>query len=131
MRNRAALEGALAAVLATAPSAHWIKALDDAGVPCRPLSTYAELFADPQIQDRELVVYAEDAELGRVPHIRSPVRMSASAIAVRATAPKLGQHTHALLSGLGYSAPDFDALSSVASGWSSEPTKLGSRVWKK
>ncbi len=110
MRNRAALEGELAAVLATAPSGRWIKALDDAGVPCGPVYTYAELFADPQVQHRELVVYAEDAELGRVPHIRTPVRMSASDIGVRATAPKLGEHTDELLAGLGYAPADIAAL---------------------
>jgi crotonobetainyl-CoA:carnitine CoA-transferase CaiB-like acyl-CoA transferase len=110
LRNRAVLERELAAVLATAPSAHWLKALDDAGVPCGPVYTYAELFADPQVQHRELVVYAEDVELGRVPHIRTPVRMSASAIDVRATAPKLGQHTDEILADLGYSSADIAAL---------------------
>jgi len=110
MRNRAALEAELSAVLATAPSAHWIKALDDAGVPCGPVYTYEQMFADPQVQHRELVVYAEDAELGRVPHIRTPVRMSASGIGVRATAPKLGQHTDELLAGLGYPSADIAAL---------------------
>jgi crotonobetainyl-CoA:carnitine CoA-transferase CaiB-like acyl-CoA transferase len=72
--------------------------------------TYAELFADPQVQHRELVVYAEDAELGRVPHIRTPVRMSASGIGVRAAAPKLGQHTDQILAGLGYASADIAAL---------------------
>jgi crotonobetainyl-CoA:carnitine CoA-transferase CaiB-like acyl-CoA transferase len=110
VRNRAALERELAPVLATAPSAHWIRALDDAGVPCGPVYTYAELFADPQVQHSELVVYAEDADLGRVPHIRTPVRMSASAIAVRATAPKLGQHTDEILTSLGYAPGDIAAL---------------------
>lgn len=110
MRNRAALEAELSAVLATASSVHWIKALDHVGVPCGPVYTYAELFADPQVQHRELVVYAEDAELGRVPHIRTPVRMSASDVGVRATAPKLGQHTDQILAGLGYASADIAAL---------------------
>lgn len=110
MRNRAALEAVLAAVLVTEPSAHWIEALDAAGVPCGPVYTYAELFADPQVQHRQLVVYSEDAELGRVPHIRTPVRMSSSSVAVRATAPKLGQHTGEILAGLGYAPADIDGL---------------------
>jgi crotonobetainyl-CoA:carnitine CoA-transferase CaiB-like acyl-CoA transferase len=109
-RHRAALEREVGAVLATAPSAHWTKTLDDAGVPCGPVNTYEQLFADPQVQHRELVVYADDAELGRVPHIRTPVRMSASAIAVRATAPKLGQQTDEILAGLGYAPDDIAAL---------------------
>jgi crotonobetainyl-CoA:carnitine CoA-transferase CaiB-like acyl-CoA transferase len=109
-KNRFALEKEIAAVLATAPTAHWIKALDDAGVPCGPVYTYEQLFADPQVLHREMVVHAEDAELGRVPHIRTPVKMSDSAVAVRVTAPKLGQHTDDVLAGLGYAAGDITAL---------------------
>ena len=101
-KNRFALEKELTAVLATAPTAHWTKVLDDAGVPCGPVYTYEQLFADPQVRHREMVVHAEDAELGRVPHIRTPIRMSAAGVAVRRTAPRLGQHTDEILAGLGY-----------------------------
>ncbi len=109
-RNRAALEQELAAVLATAPSAHWMKTLDDAGVPCGPVYTYEQLFADPQVVHREMVVHVDDAELGRVPHIRTPIRISASAVAVRAAAPRLGQHTDEVLAGLGYPPGDIASL---------------------
>ncbi|HEX9418670.1 MAG TPA: CoA transferase, partial [Methylomirabilota bacterium] len=94
----------------TAPSAHWMKTLDDAGVPCGPVYTYEQLFADPQVVHREMVVHVDDAELGRVPHIRTPIRMSASAVAVRAAAPRLGQHTDEVLAGLGYPPGDIASL---------------------
>ena len=45
-----------------------------------------------------------------MPHIRTPVRMSASAVAVRWTAPKLGQHCEEILAGLGYAPADVAAL---------------------
>jgi crotonobetainyl-CoA:carnitine CoA-transferase CaiB-like acyl-CoA transferase len=57
-----------------------------------------------------MVVHADDPELGRVPHIRTPVRLSASAVAVRRTAPRLGQHTEEILAGLGYAAAEVAAL---------------------
>ncbi len=106
LKNRMALEREVEAVLKAAPSKHWIERLDEAGVPCGPVNTYGELFADPQVLHRELVVHAEDPELGRVPHIRTPVRMSSSAIKVRTVAPKLGEHTDAVLLALGYSDTD-------------------------
>ena len=109
-KHRFELEKEISAVLATAPTAHWTKVLDDAGVPCGPVYTYEQLFADPQVVHREMVVHADDAELGRVAHIRTPIRMSASDVAVRVTAPKLGQHTDAILAGLGYSRSDIEAL---------------------
>jgi crotonobetainyl-CoA:carnitine CoA-transferase CaiB-like acyl-CoA transferase len=71
---------------------------------------YEQLFADPQVKHREMVVHTDDAELGRVPHIRTPIRMSSSEVAVRDTAPRLGQHTDTILAGLGYGAADIGAL---------------------
>ena len=109
-KHRFELEKEITAVLATAPTAHWTNVLDDAGVPCGPVYNYEQLFADPQVRHREMVVYADDAELGHVPHIRTPIRMSGGEVAVRETAPKLGQHTDAVLAGLGYSAADIEAL---------------------
>jgi len=110
LENRMALEQEMEAVLRTAPAKHWIACLDEAGVPCGPVNTYEELFSDPQVLHRELVVHADDPELGRVPHIRTPVRMSRSAVAVRTVAPRLGEHTDAVLSGLGYSAAEIEAF---------------------
>jgi crotonobetainyl-CoA:carnitine CoA-transferase CaiB-like acyl-CoA transferase len=109
-KNRSALEHEIAAVLATAPTSHWTKVLDDAGVPCGPVYNYEQLFSDPQVQHREMVVHADDAELGRVPHIRTPIRLSASDVAVRRTAPRLGQHTDLILAGLGYAPADIQSL---------------------
>jgi len=103
LRNRSALEKEMEAVLVTRPSSHWIAMLEEAGVPCGPVNTYGQLFEDPQVRHRELVVYSEDPELGRVPHIRIPIRMSETAVAVRAVAPKLGEHNADVLSSLGYS----------------------------
>ena len=110
IRNRAILEAEMEAVLTTRSTEEWVKALDEAGVPCGPVYTYAQLFEDPQIRHRRMVVYAEDPELGRVAHIRTPVRMSGSDVAVRRVAPKLGQHTTEVLGFLGHSAADIEAL---------------------
>src|SRR6185295_12517804 len=109
-KNRFALEKEITAVLATAPTAHWTKVLDDAGVPCGPVYNYQQLFADPQVRHREMVVNADDAELGRVPHIRTPIRMSTASVAVRRTAPRLGEHTDEILRGLGVAPGDISAL---------------------
>ena len=57
-----------------------------------------------------VVEVANDAELGRVAHIRTPIRMSAASVTVRAAAPRLGQHTDEALGALGYSAADIEGL---------------------
>jgi crotonobetainyl-CoA:carnitine CoA-transferase CaiB-like acyl-CoA transferase len=109
MAHRAELEREMEAVLATGTTEHWVQVLDEAGVPCGPVYTYAQLFADPQVQHRGLIVYAPDDELGEVPHIRTPIRM-ASGVNVRFTAPRLGQHNADVLGELGIGPERLAAL---------------------
>ena len=78
-------------VLTTKTTNDWVEVLEAAGVPCGPVYDYAQMFADPQVRHRGLVQYASDAELGEVPHIRTPIRVG-DGVRVRAVAPKLGQH---------------------------------------
>jgi crotonobetainyl-CoA:carnitine CoA-transferase CaiB-like acyl-CoA transferase len=110
LRHRDALEKEIEAVLGTRPTAAWVAALDGLGVPCGPVNTYGQLFADPQVQHLGMVVHADDPELGRVPHVRVPVRLSRSAVTVRAVAPRLGEHTDEVLGALGYAPGDIEAL---------------------
>jgi crotonobetainyl-CoA:carnitine CoA-transferase CaiB-like acyl-CoA transferase len=100
MHNRAALEAEMEAVLTTATSDHWVEVLEAAGVPCGPVYDYAQLFADPQVRHRGLVQHASDAELGEVPHIRTPIKIGDS-VRVRTVAPKLGQHNPEIFGRLG------------------------------
>lgn len=100
MAHRPELEAMLETILKTNTTAHWTEVLDEAGVPCGPVSNYAQLFNDPQVKHREMVVYADDDELGRVPHVRTPIKMG-DKIAVRTVAPKLGEHNAEVLARVG------------------------------
>jgi len=110
MKNRAELEREIEGALRTNTTAHWQRVLEDAGIPCAPVNTYAQLFADPQVKHRQMVVTVADPELGSWPHVRMPVRLSEGSIAVRRTAPKLGEHNAEILSRLGYAARTQEAL---------------------
>ncbi|HUJ76287.1 MAG TPA: CoA transferase, partial [bacterium] len=83
MKNRDALEQAIQAVLGTNSTAHWEAVLDQAGVPCGPVHTYGQVFSYPQVLHRQMVVTCQDEELGPVPHLRMPVRLSQGYIGVR------------------------------------------------
>jgi crotonobetainyl-CoA:carnitine CoA-transferase CaiB-like acyl-CoA transferase len=109
IKNRPALEAEMEAVFTTNTTDHWVGVLEAAGVPCGPVYNYAQMFSDPQIQHRGLVQYADDPELGHVPHIRTPIRID-DEIKVRAVAPKLGQHNAEILGRLGVTATDLAAL---------------------
>ena len=109
LENRAALEAEIEAVLATAPTAHWVGVLEAAGVPCGPVYDYAQMFADPQVEHRGVIQHARDPELGEVAHIRTPIRIGDS-VRVRTVAPKLGQHNAEIFGRLGLGEADLAKL---------------------
>jgi crotonobetainyl-CoA:carnitine CoA-transferase CaiB-like acyl-CoA transferase len=109
LANREALESVIEAVLATRPTAHWVDVCDAAGVPCGPVNNYQQLFSDPQVVHRQMVVHAQDEELGDVPHIRTPIRMG-SPVGVRRVAPRLGEHNAAVFGELGVDTAELDRL---------------------
>ena len=58
-------------------------------VPAAPINNLEQVFADPQIAAREMVV-----DIGGVPNVRSPLRFSKSSLSLGKRAPKLGENNH-------------------------------------
>jgi crotonobetainyl-CoA:carnitine CoA-transferase CaiB-like acyl-CoA transferase len=103
VRNRAALIARIEAVTATQPKAHWLAAFQARGIPCGPINTYAEAFADPQVQARRMVVELDHPTLGHMRTPGSPIKMSDTPPVVRRRAPLLGEHTDEVLREAGFS----------------------------
>ena len=64
----------------------------------------AEVFSDPHVLAQEMVLEAEHPGHGPVRMTGFPVKLSATPAQLRRPAPALGEHTEAVLGGLGYSA---------------------------
>jgi len=90
--------------LRTQPRQHWIDRLTAAGVPCGSVRNLQELFADPQMQAREMVAHLEHATIGPLRVLGVPVKLSDTPGAVRTPPPRLGEHTDAVLHDFGFSA---------------------------
>jgi crotonobetainyl-CoA:carnitine CoA-transferase CaiB-like acyl-CoA transferase len=97
--------------LRTQPRQHWIERLQAAGVPCGSVRDLRELFADPQLEAREMIARVEHATVGQLRALGVNVKLSDTPGAVRTAPPTLGQHTEAVLRGdLQLSAQEIDAL---------------------
>ena len=93
------------------PRQFWIDGLTKAGVPCGSVRNFDELFADPQLDAREMITMVEHATIGPLKALGVPIKLSDTPGAVRTAPPTLGQHTDAVLSeDLGYTVDAIAAL---------------------
>lgn len=77
--------------------AAWIDRLNAAGVPSGKVQNLAEVLADPQVQDQEMVIEVEHPGHGEVRMLGFPVKLSGTPCKVRMPAPRLGEHNEEIL----------------------------------
>ncbi|NHR07839.1 CoA transferase [Chromobacterium haemolyticum] len=102
--HRDVLVPLLAAGFLAQPRDAWLAQLDQAGVPCGPINTVDEAFADPQIRHRRMQIELPGLDGEAVPLVACPIKLSDTPLQYRDAPPRLGQHTDALLEQAGYDA---------------------------
>ena len=102
-RNRETLAATIEAVTVTAPAAHWLRVLGEAGVPCAPIQNFGQVFSDPHLLARQYFWDAPHAKVGTVRQLGSPMRFSKTPVRRDKAAPLLGEDTADLLAELGIS----------------------------
>jgi len=80
------------------------------GVPCGRVNDYEQVFKDPQVVSRNMVVEVEHPRLGRMRTTRNPLLFDRDGPAVTQAAPLLGEHSAAILAQLGFSADEITRL---------------------
>lgn len=85
-------------VLLRHPTAHWLEALQGAGVPCGPINDVSQVVADPQIAARNMLVSVDGLDDGPLRVAGNPIKMSAFADPDhRGAVPRLDEHREKLL----------------------------------
>ena len=98
VRNRDRLIPEIEALTRTRDTAVWLQALETAGVPCAPVNTIDQVFADPQVEARKMQIRMPHPLAGEdVPLVGSPIRLSRTPVAYRRAPPTLGEHTDEVL----------------------------------
>src|SRR6202048_4572793 len=97
VNNRDELITALREIFLTRTMRQWLDALERAGVPCGPINTIADVFADPQVQAREMRLDLPHPTLGSVPSVANPIKYSATPLSYHSAPPLLGSNTDEIL----------------------------------
>ncbi len=108
--NRDALNEALEACLVRRDSAHWIRALNEAGVPCGPIYRIDETFADPQVEHLGMARPVDHPRLGDIALVGQPLRMSRAPDSPYHAAPERGQHNEEVYRALGVGDEELRSL---------------------
>ena len=111
VRNRDALVPLVKAVIKQRSRNEWLKRLDASGVPCGAIRTVAEVCDGELLRARGMIAEMPHLGAGNVKGIKSAIHLSEAAIDTYNAPPKLGEHTHEVLTELlGYTSEDVDVL---------------------
>jgi formyl-CoA transferase len=87
-----------------------IERLNQAGIPCGPIYTIDQTFADPQVRHLGIAQGVESAKLGPIKLVGQPFTLSRTPSRLVDSAPEYGEHTGEILAEFGYSSEDIARL---------------------
>jgi formyl-CoA transferase len=111
-QNRDLLHEILGEHIRQRSSAEMIDLLAEAGVPCGPIYTVDQTFADPQVQSLKMDPQFRHTTLGPMRLLGQSINMSRTPEHVDRATPELGEHSDEIMRELGYSDEQIGALRS-------------------
>jgi formyl-CoA transferase/CoA:oxalate CoA-transferase len=112
LRHRDELSRAIDAVLAGDAVESWVERINAAGVPAGPVLDLEQVFADPQVLARHMLVEVPHPVVGTFKTTGLPVKLSATPGAIARRPPLHGEHTDEVLSEGGFSESEIESLRS-------------------
>ncbi len=100
LAHRETLMALVEAVFRDRATEDWLARLHAAGVPAAPILGVDRVLSDPQVRHRRMVVDVDHPRHGPLPTLGTPVKVDGAMDRPVTTAPRLGEHTDAVLSGL-------------------------------
>ncbi len=109
-RNRDALNGVIGEIIVTMTTAAVVDKLNADGIPCGPIYSIDQAFADPQVRHLGIAQTVASPALGEITLVGQPFTLSRTPSQLVTGAPEYGEHTDAVLAEFGYSKDEIAQL---------------------
>jgi len=100
----------MAEIIKEHPTADWLQRLDANDVPSAPVLRRNEVIANEQVLARELIVEMDHPGIGRVRQPVPAARFDRTPARIQGPAPRIGEHSAAVLAELGLGAAEIERL---------------------
>lgn len=100
----------LRGVFKTRTREEWFDLLTKAEVCVGKVYNFKEVFEDPQVKERRMLVEIDDPKVGRVGHPGIAIKLSDTPGSIRSLSPTLGEHADQVMADLGYSLAEIQEL---------------------
>jgi crotonobetainyl-CoA:carnitine CoA-transferase CaiB-like acyl-CoA transferase len=91
-------------------TAYWVEHLESVGVPCGPIYTIDQMFADPQVQHLGMSMAIEHSQPGATRLVASPLNFEGTRKTIRTPTEIAGTHTEEVLRSLGYESDQIEQM---------------------
>jgi crotonobetainyl-CoA:carnitine CoA-transferase CaiB-like acyl-CoA transferase len=108
--NAAARINKMAEYIAQHTTAEWLQRLDAADVPCAPILRRSEVIDHAQVVARKIIAEFDQPSVGRVRQPKPAARFQRNEATIGGPAPRVGEHSRAILREIGYSDDAIDAM---------------------
>jgi crotonobetainyl-CoA:carnitine CoA-transferase CaiB-like acyl-CoA transferase len=110
-KHRQAVNAEIDKYLAGKSGAEWVERLNAAGVPCGPIYSVDQVFADPQVRHLGMDWSIDTGDdRGTLHVVGEPMTLSRTPTRLAAPPPRLGQHTGEVLAEFGFTAGEIERL---------------------
>ncbi|MBS4214462.1 MULTISPECIES: CaiB/BaiF CoA transferase family protein [Neobacillus] len=110
VENRQELTRILNSQLQLKQVSDWMELFSANNIPCGPINTIDQVFDDPQVAARNMVVQVDHPEAGLVKLVGSPIKLSRTETRVERHPPMAGEHTDEILQEVGFTFEEISRL---------------------